>query len=486
MSRPGPGEPALSPRPTGATPGDSQSADAAPTGSAPRSGLSGRLTPGGSAPAGAVPPWSVVTEPVPGGAAAGLAVLGSASVRRALDLLEVTDAATLADQLALAAIPAPTGDERARAQAVRDRLAALGLADVAIDPAGNVTARWPGSGGGPTVALAAHLDTVFPAGTDLTVRRDGCRYCAPGIGDNARGLAGLLAVARAVARVPVCSRGDLLFIASVGEEGLGNLRGVRYLFDESPLGRRIAHFIALDGCDARRIVRRAVGSRRYRITVRGPGGHSWGAAGTPSALHALGEVIARLAALPLPTEPRTTLNVGLAGGGSAVNAIAEEAWCEVDIRSIADSSLARLEQALRAAVTEAVEAEQQRRPVSGHTGPRQAATRADSPRPAGRGELAVAIETIGVRPGGETPADDLLVRAARAATLALGLEPTDPASSTDANLPISRGISAITLGAGGRSGGAHTREEWYENEDGPRGVQRVLLTALEVAGVLER
>ncbi len=481
MSRRRPRDPVPARRPAGVESGNSGPAGATPAGGAvPRGALRGPIAPGEAYPPGTGAPLSGATEAVSGaaasapptycrpalGSAAGLTALGAASVRRALEFIAATDAETLAEQLALTAIPAPTGDEHARAQAVRDRLAALGVAEVTIDPAGNVTARWPGCGGGPTVALAAHLDTVFPAGTDLAVRRDGRRYYAPGIGDNARGLAGLLAVARAVTRIPVRSRGDLLFIASVGEEGLGNLRGVRYVFDESPLGRRIDFFVALDGCDARRIVRRAVGSRRYRITVRGPGGHSWSAAGTPSALHALGGVIARLAAVPLPAEPRATLNVGLAAGGSAVNAIAEEAWCEVDIRSTAESALARLEQALHAAVADAVEAERRR----------------GSPA---AGDLTAAVETIGVRPGGETPADDPLVRAARAVTLALGLEPTDPASSTDANLPISRGVSAVTLGAGGRSGRAHTREEWYENEDGARGVQRVLLTVLELAGVVE-
>lgn len=413
------------------------------------------------------------------GRTAGLAALAVPAVRRALDLLAAADAETLADQVALAAIPAPTGDEGPRGQAVRERLAATGLADIAVDAVGNVTARWPGSGGGGTVALAAHLDTVFPAGTDLTVRREGRRYLAPGIGDNARGLAALLAVARAVARVPLRCRADLLFVASVGEEGLGNLRGVRHLFESSPVGRRITHFIALDGCDARRVVRQAVGSRRWRITVTGPGGHSWGAPGEPSAVHALAELIARLAALPLPAEPRTSLNVGLAAGGSAVNAVAAEAWCIVEVRSTEEQVLDRLEAAVRATTDEAILVEAGRKPAAGgrQAGERRAAG------PGGREGLAAVVETLGVRPCGETPAGDPLVLAARAATRALGLEPTEPSSSTDANVPISLGVSAVTLGAGGRGGGAHTREEWYENEDGVLGVQRALLTALEVAGV---
>jgi acetylornithine deacetylase/succinyl-diaminopimelate desuccinylase-like protein len=406
-----------------------------------------------------------------GSPSAGLAVLALPAVRRALEVIESTDAATVADQVALSEIPAPTGEESARGAAVRERLAALGLADVCTDAAGNVVARWPGHPGEGAVALIAHLDTVFAAGTDVAVRRERSRLRGPGIGDNARGLAGLLAVARAVTRAPVRPRADLLFVASVGEEGLGNLNGVRHLFEATTLGRRITHAIALDGCDSRRIVRRAVGSRRYRVTFRGEGGHSWGAATTPSALHALGGLIARLTALGLPAEPRTTLNVGLAGGGSAVNAVAGDAWCLVEVRSAAERELARLDGLLRDAVAHAAAAER-RRAASRPHGPDEEADWLDA-------EVAL----LGVRPCGETAADEPLVRAARAATRLFGVEPTEPDSSTDANVPIARGIPAITLGAGGRSGGAHTLDEWYENHGGAVGVQRVLLVTLEVAGV---
>ncbi len=408
--------------------------------------------------------------------AAGLACLKAEAVRRAVGSLAATDAETLADQLALTAIPAPTGEEGPRARALAERLAAAGLADVSLDAAGNVVARWPAAPGAaprrPAVALIAHLDTVFPAGTDLTVRRQGTRYLAPGIGDNARGLAGLIAVARAVAGAGVSCGADLLFVASVGEEGLGNLRGVRHLFEASPLGRAIGQVIAVDGCDARRIVRRAVGSRRYRIAFEGPGGHSWGATGVPSALHALGGFIARLVALPLPGEPRTAVNVGQAAGGSAVNAIAASADCLVEVRSTGESVLARLDEAILEATDQAAEAETRRVSPSGRHG-------SD-----GRAGLSVTVDLLGSRPCGETPADAPIVRAARAATLALGLSPTERESSTDANVPIARGIPAVTLGAGGASGGAHTLDEWYENQDGVRGVRRLMLTALEAAGVV--
>jgi tripeptide aminopeptidase len=423
----------------------------------------------------ATPRRAVTLPDAPG---AGLACLAAPAVRAALAVAEATDAETLADQVALSEIPAPTGQEAARAEAVRSRLSALGLADVAVDGAGNVTARRPGSDPArAAVALIAHLDTVFPAGTDVTVRRDGSRLRGPGIGDNARGLAGLIAVARALGRADVTPRADLLFVASVGEEGLGNLRGVRYLFERSPLGARVAHVIALDGCDARRIVRRAVGSRRYRIEFAGPGGHPWGGLGLPSALHALGGAIARLASLPLPAEPRATLNVGLAAGGSAVNAVAAEAWCLLDLRSADEATLARLDGAIREAVAEAAAAESRRAATLAPRRPRDGGD-ADGEG----GALAARVELLGVRPSGETPSDAAVVRAARAATRALGLAPTEPESSTDANVPIARGIPAVTLGAGGRGGAAHTPDEWYENEDGARGVQRILLAALEVAG----
>ncbi len=408
--------------------------------------------------------------------AAGLGCLKADAVRRALERIAATDAETLGDQLAFTAIPAPTGEEGPRARALADRLVAAGLPEVAPDGVGNVVGRWPASSADgaprPALALIAHLDTVFPAGTDLVVRREGARYLAPGIGDNARGLAGLAAVARAVASAGVRCRSDLLFIGSVGEEGLGNLRGVRHIFEASPLGRTIGQVIAVDGCDARRIVRRAVGSRRYRIAFAGPGGHSWGAAGVPSAVHALGALVARLVDLPLPTTPHTTLNVGEVAGGSAVNAVAASAHCLVEVRSTGEAVLLRLDEAIREAAGHAAETEGRR--AAG------AARRGGDRRPG----LAVTVELLGVRPCGETPGDAPLVRAARAATLALGLSPTEPESSTDANVPIARGIPALTLGAGGASGGAHTLSEWFENEDGARGVQRLLLAAVEAAGVV--
>ncbi|HEX7126767.1 MAG TPA: M20/M25/M40 family metallo-hydrolase [Thermodesulfobacteriota bacterium] len=407
---------------------------------------------------------------------AGLSCLKADAVRRALEHIAATDAETLADQLVFTAIAAPTGDEGPRARALAERLVAAGLPDVTLDAVGNVLGRWPASPAAgerrPALALIAHLDTVFPAGTDLAVRREGPRYVAPGIGDNARGLAGMAAVARAVASARIACRSELLFIGSVGEEGLGNLRGVRHVFEASPIGRTIGQVIAVDGCDARRIVRRAVGSRRYRVTFTGPGGHSWGSAGAPSALNALGDLITRLAALPLPTEPRTTLNVGTAAGGSAVNAVAATAECLLEVRSTGEAALMRLDSAIRGAASQAAEAETRRA--------------AGAPRRGGDGRppLSAAVELVGARPCGETPADAPLVRAARAATLALGLSPTEPESSTDANVPIARGIPAVTLGAGGVSGGAHTLHEWFENEDGARGVQRLLLVALEAAGVV--
>ncbi|HEX6938904.1 MAG TPA: M20/M25/M40 family metallo-hydrolase [Longimicrobiales bacterium] len=397
----------------------------------------------------------------------------SPAVDRARRILRARDTETLAAMVELAQIPAPPFGEAARAERVRRRFREIGLADVAVDEAGNVLARLPTPAGGARgadgvapVLLAAHLDTIFPPGTDVTVRQVDGRWHGPGIADNARGLAAMLAVARALVEAAPALRRPVVFVATVGEEGVGDLRGVKHLFREGSPWRRAAAFIALDGTGTRRIVNRALGSVRYRIVLEGSGGHSWADWGLPNPIHALGRAIASLAELDLPRRPRTTLTVGRVEGGTAVNAIPTRAWLELDLRSESADALAELDARARRAVERAV-------------------AEAGGRRRRGAAALELTVEPIGSRPSGETPASAPIVAAARAATRLIGEVPELAASSTDANIPISLGIPAIALGAGGRSAGVHTPDEWYDNEGGPAGLERVLLTLLAVAGLDE-
>jgi acetylornithine deacetylase/succinyl-diaminopimelate desuccinylase-like protein len=345
---------------------------------------------------------------------------------------------------------------------MKRRFEALGLRNVRLDSIGNVIAERPGSGGGPTVAFAAHLDTVFPESTDVRVRRQGTALQGPGIGDDCRGLAVLLAVARAMRDASVATRGTILFVANVGEEGPGNLRGVRYLFTRPPA--RIDYFVAVDGTGLG-LTSRAVGSNRYRVSFKGPGGHSYGAFGMPSPIHALGRAIAKVSALTVPRTPKTTFNVGIISGGTSVNTISPLGMMEVDLRSESPQELSRLDAMFRAAIDEALAEENARWPAS-------------------RVRVTVDVASMGVRPAA-APADTVyIVRAAQAAAKSLGFDAPTSASSTDANLPMSLGIPAITIDGGGDGRGAHSITESYD--DGPRGwlgPQWALLVVTTLAGV---
>ena len=381
-------------------------------------------------------------------------------VLRALALARGSDERTLADQEALTSIPAPPFGEDARGRAMARMLVEAGVDSVHVDEAGNVLALLDGRRDAPPVVLAAHLDTVFPPETDVTVRRTGNVLRAPGISDDGRGLAVILAVARCCAEAGVVPRTPVLLAATVGEEGLGDLRGVKYLFGPAGAAHDAAGFISVDGAGLTRIVVRGVGSRRFRIHARGPGGHSWVDWGAPNPIHTLGSVVAGLVALPLPANPRTTLTVARWSGGTAINAIPRSADVEVDTRSESESHLRDLEARVRAVVR----------------------TLAEEERARGDGGVTLEVEPIGARPCGTTPEHAPLVRTAVEATRSVGAEPTLAVSSTDANIPMSRGIPAVAIGGGGEAGKAHTPEEWYRNVRGPEGVMRALLTVLATAG----
>jgi acetylornithine deacetylase/succinyl-diaminopimelate desuccinylase-like protein len=370
----------------------------------------------------------------------------------------------LRTQIALSEIPAPTGAERARGRAVAERLRGLGLEAVHVDDVGNVAGTRAGADGAAApVVVCAHLDTVFPDGMPVVVKREGTRLAGPGIVDNARGLAVMLALAEAIDGRRLRTRRPVLFVATVGEEGSGDLRGAKHLF--AHLARPPAACIALDGAGDDRIVHRALGARRFRVTFRGAGGHSWAAFGVPNPVHAAGGATARLAALPLPHQPRTTLSVCRIGGGISVNTIPEDAWLEVDLRSSSRDSLDRRATEIQEAVRAAAREENLRRAP-------------------GTTPLECEIETIGDRPCGELAKEHPLVGAAIAATRAIGRTPELVVASTDANVPISLGIPAIAIGAGGRGGGVHTPGEWYDDADGTLGVARALTILVAAAGLV--
>jgi len=380
--------------------------------------------------------------------------------------LERTDQVTLERQAVLSAVPAPTGAEGLRATRVAELFREVGLASVKIDAAGNVLGWLAGTGkqqadNACPVVLAAHLDTVFGPEVDVAVQRRGARLEGPGISDNARGLAALVAVAEACVRGRVEPQRPMLFAATVGEEGAGDLRGVKHLVPSLP---RLFAFIALDGAGVERIVHRALGSKRYRATYRGPGGHSWAAFGVANPAIAVGRAATLTGELSVPAEPRTTCAVVRLGGGTGLNSIPQEAWLDLDLRSEDPLALAELDGRVRAALSRAKDKENRRRTP-------------------GTPPLQLEVQLLGDRPSGLTPRTHPLVQAALAATRAIGKEGELAAASTDANVPIALGIPAIALGAGGRAGDAHLTTEWYENDGGVTGVIRALLVAAAVAGV---
>jgi acetylornithine deacetylase/succinyl-diaminopimelate desuccinylase-like protein len=375
-------------------------------------------------------------------------------------------------QAEITAIPAPPFGEQARSEWLAARFIEAGLSRVGTDNLGNVlgwllAAKLPPESTGPVVVLSAHLDTVFPAETPLNPVLDGDRLTAPGACDNGAGVAGMLAILHALIRAAVELPATLLFLGNVGEEGEGDLRGVRHFYDQKALAGRIAAHIVLDGAGADSAVTQALGSRRFRVTITGPGGHSFTDAGTPNPIAALAAALAQVAETPLPEEPRTTLNLGTISGGTSVNAIPENARAAIDFRSTSPEQLTRLEVALHRAVEDAVE--------HCNTLAKSQAARAGTP---GRGLLAFKIDKIGDRPAAQLPADSPLLEALHAVDRHLDLRSELRMGSTDANIPLSLGVPALSMGAGGDGGGAHTLGEWYSAKDRETGLKRVLLLTL--------
>ena len=389
-----------------------------------------------------------------------------ARLAAALDTLRSSNAWTLAQQSSICEIPAPPFKETVRAREFQKRLQGFGLTNVRIDSEGNVIAERRGTGSGPSVVLSGHLDTVFPEGTDVSVTRDGQAMRGPGIGDDCRGLAVILAVARAFERTGVRTPGTIYFVGTVGEEGPGNLRGVTHLLGKELAGK-VDYFISVDGTGFG-ITNSAVGSHRYRVVFSGPGGHSYGHFGIPNPIHAVGRALAGAAELQVPASPRTTFSAGIIDGGTSVNSIAAEASFDMDLRSESAEALEELDASFRRAVQAALEAENAR-----------------WPRAAERYRLTVRIDTIGIRPAGAQPDSAYIVRVAQQAARSLQIEAGTPnASSTDSNYPISVGIPAITIDGGGRGRGAHSLEESYEDgPDGYRGPQWAGLIAAMLAGL---
>jgi acetylornithine deacetylase/succinyl-diaminopimelate desuccinylase-like protein len=391
--------------------------------------------------------------------------MSSAGVASAFRFFERNAEAITEEQIRICSVPASPFAERERAEYLREKFTSLRLTEVEIDEEGNCLGLIEGASRSPLIVVSAHLDTVFSADTDFTVVKREDRLLAPGIADDGCGLVALIALAQAIQTERIRTEGSILFVGTVGEEGEGNLRGVRHLFTRGRWASKIDAFLSFDGPGVDRITNRALGSRRYRVEISGPGGHSWGDFGLPNPVHALGRAISRLAAYPVPKEPRTTFNVGRIEGGTSVNAIPGKATMEVDLRSTAETELRRLDAFFRRAMKDAADEE-------------------NGKRRAGDPELKVRVDLIGERPTGETPADSPLVELAIEATRTLGYEARLDQSSTDSNLPISLGIPAITLGAGGTSGFSHTLDEWYDPRGRDVGLKRGLLVVLGIVGLI--
>ncbi|WP_374655418.1 M20/M25/M40 family metallo-hydrolase [Phenylobacterium sp.] len=373
---------------------------------------------------------------------------------------------TVADIVTLTEIPAPPFKEAERGKAYKTMLEAHGLTEVEVDPEGNVMGLRKGTKSGPVVVVSAHLDTVFPEGTNVKVRREGTKLHAPGVADDTHNLAVLLAWIRAMDAAKIRTQSDILFVGTVGEEGAGDLRGVRYFFGKGKYKDRTKAFFSVDGLDPGGITHIGVGSKRYRVTFSGPGGHSYGAFGIVNPMAAMAKAITDLYEIQPPTDPKVTYSASVTGGGTSVNAIPDKVFTEFDMRSADPAELAKLDARFKAIMQEAVAHENKAR-----------STRV--------GQVSVEIKPIGDRPAGQTPKTSPIVAYTAAAIQALGYTPEYDASSTDANAPMAVGVPAITIGGGGKGGRAHSLDEWIdvEKSGGVKGMSVGLAAVLAVAGV---
>ena len=373
------------------------------------------------------------------------AILANPKIVKTLDDIKADDERAFAEQKRITEIPAPPFKEAVRAQAYMEMLKAHGLADVEIDAEGNAMGLRKGTGGGGLVVVSAHLDTVFPEGTDVKVKREGSRLAAPGVGDDSAGLATLLSLVRAMDAAGIKTKSDILFVGDVGEEGLGDLRGMRHMFTKGKYKDQIKYFFSLDGGSTTRITNCGVGSKRYRINFNGPGGHSYGAYGLVNPMVAMSQTVVEFYKIQTPAQPKTTYSASVVGGGTSVNAIPASVWMEFDMRSHDPKELDRVEKRFLTIVKEAVETENFARSTK-------------------EGVVSADIQLVGDRPAGRTDEKTELVQLATAAFLAHGSKPSYECSSTDSNMPMSLGIQAITIPRVGKSERSHSPDEWIDTE----------------------
>lgn len=389
-------------------------------------------------------------------------ILASPAYKTAVATIDKEHGRIVEDGIKLTEIPAPPFKEEVRAKAFAAMLKAVGMADVKIDEEGNVLALRKGThGDGKVVVVSAHLDTVFPAGTDVTVKRQGTKLYAPGVGDDTMSLSVLLGFVRAMQAANIKTREDILFVGTVGEEGPGDLRGVRHLFTKGAYKDKIKSFFSVESGGVNMITNGGVGSKRYRVTFSGPGGHSFGAFGLVNPMFAQGQAAAEFSRIQVPATPKTTYSIGLIGGGTSVNSIPVSSWMEVDMRSESVTELKRVEDRLLKIVQEAAEGENFARSTK-------------------EGKITVEAKLIGDRPAGNTDAKTELVQLAEAAIKAAGYKPAYQWSSTDSNMPMSLGIPAITIGRGGpdKGGRGHSLDEWIDVEKEP--MVKAIATSLSI------
>jgi len=393
----------------------------------------------------------------------------SPELRSAFAWLRAQEAQFARWQLDVARIPSPPFGEAARATWLANKFRELGLDDVHSDDVGNVFGIHPGFGRN-YIALSAHMDTVFPAGTPLNIRQQGNRLYGPGVSDNGAGLTALLAIAALLRSVRVRHALPFLFIANVGEEGEGDLRGMRHIFSSPRWKDSITYNLVLDGAGSDTVVAEALGSRRFEVIVRGPGGHSWSDFGAPNPILVLARAIQTFAQTPVPSSPKTTFNIGVIRGGTSVNSIPESASMRVDLRSTSMAEMERLEVAMRGALDDAV----------AHESKIMEARASSQRRTSG---VSCEIVVIGNRPAGELNPNARILQVIRAVDVHLANVAQVQRASTDANIPLSLGREAIAIGGGGTGGGAHTLQEWFDCNGRELGLKRILLTLLALAGV---